>query len=71
MVANGLHRVGGRGVDEVGGAELPGQVLLRGQGVDGDDAAGPGQAEALDHVEAHPPDAEDGCRLARLRPWPG
>ena len=30
-----------------------------------------GQTQALDHVEPHPPDAEDGGGLARPAPWPG
>ena len=54
----------------MGGTELAGQALLGGEGVDGDDPAGPGQSQALDHVEADPADAEDGRGLPGLHLGP-
>jgi hypothetical protein len=55
-------------VDAVGGAQLAGQLELALVDVDGDDAAGLGQARADDRREADAAQPEDGDALT-LSPW--
>ena len=65
-VADRLHRVVRRGVDDVGRAELRAVRQLVLHGVDGDDHARAGDARALDRGEADAAAAEHGDRRARL-----
>ena len=59
-----FDRVDFGGVDAVGGAELLGEIKLVVEDVDGDDAAGAGDAGALDDVEADAAAADHGRRFA-------
>ena len=54
------------GVDEVGGAELLGRLALQLDRVDREDAAGAGDARALDHGLADAAAADDRDGRARL-----
>ena len=57
-----LHHVALRGIDDVGGAELGGELQLRRIGVDRDDAAGAGDLRTVDrrHADAAAADHRDG-----------
>ena len=59
-----LHRIRLGGVDEVGGAELAGEVVLGAEHVHGDDPAGAGDGRAVDRRQADAAAADDRHGLA-------
>ena len=60
-----LDRVGGAGVDGVGGAERRGQLELARVEVDGDDGGRPGELRPGDGGTPDAAAAEDGHRVAQ------
>src|SRR5438067_4080422 len=66
-----LHGVASdRRVDEMGGAELAGHLLLGGDHVDGDDRGGAGEERRLDGVEPDAADAEHRHAVPLAHPRP-
>ena len=67
-LAHLLHHVAIAGIDDVGGAELGGQLQLHRIGVDRDDAAGAGDRRAVDrgHADAAAADHRHGLAGADL-----
>ena len=63
-IAHLLHHVAVPGIDDVGGAELGGELQLRRIGVDRDDAAGAGDRRAVDRRHADAAAADHRHRLA-------
>ncbi len=62
------HRVFVLGVDDVGGAELPGQLQLARHRIDGDHSGGAGNGGTVDGGKADAPAADHGDGAARLHP---